>query len=211
MYRSAHDLKGPVSRLLGLCYLGNIDEGKVNLQEYLNKLENTTKEMENMLARLIRVSEIKSHSVVNTEIDIESLTKKIIDQIVPKDVQFIDFYSLNEKHIVSDVFLISTLFESLIQNALDFRNTTKLKHNLLISFEKGVDKEIIRFSNNGIKIDLKFKEQIFEMFFKGTEQSNGVGLGLYIAQIIVVRKLKGKIYLNTENTENTEFVIELPI
>jgi signal transduction histidine kinase len=47
------------------------------------------------------------------------------------------------------------------------------------------------------------------MFFRGSEMSDGSGLGLYIVKKIV-EKLEGKIELRTRYREGTTFTITLP-
>jgi signal transduction histidine kinase len=49
---------------------------------------------------------------------------------------------------------------------------------------------------------------MFEMFYKGSNESQGAGLGLYIVQG-VIKKLNGKISFKT-SMEGTTFTVEIP-
>jgi signal transduction histidine kinase len=69
---------------------------------------------------------------------------------------------------------------------------------------------VISVQDNGIGIPEDMKDQVFDMFFKATEQSNGFGLGLYEANLII-KKLKGNIQINLARKDITEVTIELPI
>lgn len=47
------------------------------------------------------------------------------------------------------------------------------------------------------------------MFYRGTELSDGSGLGLYIVKS-VIEKLKGRIQLHSKISEGTTTIIEIP-
>ena len=67
--------------------------------------------------------------------------------------------------------------------------------------QKGENLEI-RISDNGIGIKDDIRNQIFNMFYRGSEKSTGNGLGLYIVQK-TVNKINGKIDINTGDTGST--------
>jgi K+-sensing histidine kinase KdpD len=68
----------------------------------------------------------------------------------------------------------------------------------------------IYFADNGNGIPQEFSEKIFDMFFKGTNQSSGFGLGLYKAKN-AIEKLGGEIYLyNSSHNHKTVFIISIP-
>ena len=68
----------------------------------------------------------------------------------------------------------------------------------------------IRISDNGEGIATPYKDKIFEMFYRGTTNSNGSGLGLFIAKE-AVEKLNGKIEFTTEYGVGSEFTITVPV
>ncbi len=68
----------------------------------------------------------------------------------------------------------------------------------------------ITLYDNGIGIDESISDRLYDMFFKGHENSKGNGLGLYIVQKSV-QALEGKIELQSEFGKFTRFVVRLPI
>ena len=72
----------------------------------------------------------------------------------------------------------------------------------------------VRFSvlDHGPGIAKEFQSRVFERFFRipGTEESNGVGLGLAIAKEIVVAH-GGNIGLRSAPGEGSEFYFDLPV
>ena len=69
---------------------------------------------------------------------------------------------------------------------------------------------IIIISDNGIGINDESKKNIFKMFFRGTEISDGTGLGLYIAKLNI-DKLNGQIFVeNLVSERGTVFTMIFP-
>ena len=63
--------------------------------------------------------------------------------------------------------------------------------------------------DNGIGISKELQEKIFDMFFRGSENSDGSGLGLYIVKESV-EKLNGTINVNSVPGKGSEFRILIP-
>jgi len=76
-----------------------------------------------------------------------------------------------------------------------------------------VNKGYIRLvvKDNGIGIPESTRQKIFEPFYttKPTGEGN-TGLGLYISYDIIVHKHHGRIKVNSQENEFTEFVLEIP-
>jgi signal transduction histidine kinase len=68
----------------------------------------------------------------------------------------------------------------------------------------------IRIYDNGIGVDQQIRKSMFDMFFKGNEQSKGNGLGLYIVHKSL-QALGGTIEIETEPEVYTRFVIRIPL
>ena len=63
--------------------------------------------------------------------------------------------------------------------------------------------------DNGLGIDSEYKSKIFLMFFRGSEISQGNGLGLYLVKK-AIDKLGGKIEVDSEEGKFTSFSISIP-
>ena len=68
----------------------------------------------------------------------------------------------------------------------------------------------IRIRDNGTGIPLEVKEKMFNPFFTTKPAGEGTGLGLSMSHDIVVKQHGGKIDVDTEPGEFTEFIITLP-
>jgi signal transduction histidine kinase len=63
--------------------------------------------------------------------------------------------------------------------------------------------------DNGIGMDSQVREKVFDMFVKGSEKSQGLGLGLYIVKK-ALSSLQGTIALAKTSFGETEFQFDLP-
>jgi two-component system, NtrC family, sensor histidine kinase KinB len=104
---------------------------------------------------------------------------------------------------------INHVFSNFVSNAARF---SKPGEDIVLSV-KPVGKTI-RFSvlDHGPGIPKEFQQRVFDRFFRipGTEEANGVGLGLAIAKEIVVSH-GGSIGLHSTPGEGSEFYFDLPL
>ncbi len=88
-----------------------------------------------------------------------------------------------------------------LSNALDAYEKQDLKNKyIVISTEVSKDRTLIKVEDNAGGINSANTADIFKPYFTTKDQVGGTGLGLYIAQIIVVQKMNGT--LTASNTPN---------
>ncbi len=80
-YRSAHDLKGPIARLLGLCYIGKMEVKEQKAIEYFSRLEVSAIEMSNLLSRLMQTHEIKTKEIQAETVHIQSVILSVWERL----------------------------------------------------------------------------------------------------------------------------------
>jgi two-component system, NtrC family, sensor kinase len=68
----------------------------------------------------------------------------------------------------------------------------------------------IRIRDNGVGIAPEVKEKMFNPFFTTKPPGEGTGLGLSMSHDIIVKQHGGRIDVETEPGEFTEFTIRLP-
>jgi two-component system, chemotaxis family, sensor kinase Cph1 len=68
----------------------------------------------------------------------------------------------------------------------------------------------IRISDNGVGMHSTVQDQIFEPFFTTKAHKKSLGVGLTIAQEIIVEKHQGEIRCNSQPYQGTEFILEIP-
>jgi signal transduction histidine kinase len=65
-------------------------------------------------------------------------------------------------------------------------------------------------SDNGVGIDANYYDQIFDMFFRANESSQGNGLGLYVVQK-AIEQLNGSLSFESEVGKGSSFWVRIPI
>ncbi|MCX6296989.1 MAG: HAMP domain-containing sensor histidine kinase, partial [Bacteroidetes bacterium] len=113
---------------------------------------------------------------------------------------------LNAFH--SNRFIIETIIQNLIENAVKYQNVNEPESFLKINISDHRDGIQIIVSDNGIGIDQSVQNKIFDMYFKGTESSKGSGLGLYLVKKCV-EKLDGEIILDSKKGKGARFTVLL--
>jgi signal transduction histidine kinase len=211
LYRASHDLRSPVRSILGLCNIAT-HVANPESQDLLQKVTGTVHVMDKLLKKLSVISEINQPSgfsrinVKNTLFNvINSFGDTISENKVDIKVRCDDSLTLDSYPNLFEVVL-----SNIIENALFYslmKNTVNAQ--IEIDAEPQENKIQIVITDNGIGIDSKIKSRLFDMFFKGHENSKGNGLGLYIV-LKSVQALGGEVDVQSEPAQFTKFIITLP-
>jgi signal transduction histidine kinase len=105
---------------------------------------------------------------------------------------------------------LQVIFNNIISNAIKFQHLHELNPCLNIHAEITGELITITFKDNGIGIPPQSLAKVFDMFYRipGTK-GDGAGLGLFMVKEIV-KKLKGKIRIESKVGEGTSIMMELP-
>ena len=212
IYRASHDLKGPISRINGLTSLAKLESSNEQDLKYYDLINLVAKDMNVLLAKLTQVHEVINCEMLKTEIDLHSLIAEVRDTISFVDHENNTHYSFNltkSLQIKSDPFLMTVIFTNIIENALIFKKPKQLDHELKISSDEDHDNYYLTFEDNGIGIKDEHLKKVFDMFYRGSDQSKGNGLGLYLTKMSV-EKLEGKIQIESTFEEFTRVNISIP-
>jgi signal transduction histidine kinase len=213
IYRATHDIRGPLSSLLGLVALTKTEEKHEQIMSNLQMMEKSVKRLDTILLDLLNVSLIKHGKVNLSEIDFTDLLDEIIHSISAAPTTTNHFScskSLTLKRsFKSDRLLLRTIMQNLLENAYKYRNLSIERPEINIRIQEQSAGVKIEIEDNGIGIPEKIQDQVFDMFFRGSMQSPGTGLGLYIVRN-AVDKLGGVIEMKSREGKGTVFTIFLP-
>ncbi|MBI2271479.1 MAG: response regulator [Bacteroidetes bacterium] len=217
IYRSSHDIRQPVSSILGLIELTKkqLNNSQLNNSEttpLIEMMDNCAKRLDNILLQLIEVIRVKDDLPEKSEVDFHSLITDVIDQLKYHTGYEKIKFSVNVENITpfySDESMLISLFQNLIGNAIQYRNYSIPNPFVNINVKNVASGLEILVSDNGIGIKNKLLDQVFEMFYRGTIQSNGLGLGLYLTKNIV-DKLNGIIKIDSVDGKSTTVSVFFP-
>jgi PAS domain S-box-containing protein len=213
IYMYSHDLKGPFSSLQGFVNIAKIEVKDEVALKYIGMFENTTKKLDAILMNLVQITMINRENINISEVDFENAVNEALHKyeniLDYKEVIITSVINIS-RPFVSDPKLIRMILENLIHNSLIFRRKEGVQSTIDITISESEKGEaIISVKDNGIGIPFEIQEDVFDMFFRGSYESKGSGLGLYIVKN-AVEKLNGSIDLSSEYGNYTEFVVKLP-
>ena len=213
IYRTAHDIRGPLARVMGLCNVGLVDVTDTKAKEYLEMLKQNADYLNYILSRLSTAYEIKNIYVEPTNVNISNLIKDVItaiqfhEEIKNTEIQ-IDCNS--DLDITTDYKLLRFVLINLIENGLKFRKKDRFTVSFInIKVECVSSDLIIYISDNGIGISDEYIPYLFDMFSKAAGEFHTPGLGLYMTSLCI-KKMKGNIQL-IQPRELTTFKVTIPI
>lgn len=213
VYSASHDMRAPLSTLLGLLNLAKTSQNPEEIRDYHEKMANRIETMEGFIKDVTDYSRNSRLGIRASKINLLLLTKEIKDSfdflLGEASVDFkIDIDPNLE--LKSDKERVKVILNNLISNAIKYHDSRKDNRFVKVTASVNGNCCIIKVTDNGIGIPSKYQEKIFEMFFRASERSNGSGLGLYILKETVER-LNGQIGCQSEEGSGTTFKITLPM
>ena len=213
VYSVSHDLRAPLSSILGVIEFAETETDEQSMLELLNMLKSSVKKLDGFVLDILNYSRNARVQVESEKIDFNELVSDIV-----RDLRFMNAgnsnvaitIDVNEKAILySDKSRIKMVVSNLLANALRYHDPQKPNPfvNILIQpHDTGI---IISIQDNGIGISRDNHEKIFDMFYRASVMSEGTGIGLYIVKE-TVQKLNGTITLKSEQGIGSDFKVYLP-
>jgi K+-sensing histidine kinase KdpD len=186
IYSVSHNIRSPLASVLGLLDLAARDDQARDrfFSEYFSMMNRSIKKLDDTLREILDIRQV-------IELNLEQL--KYLSgfeniQVQIKVVQDEAFYA--------DKARLSVILCNLISNSIKYRDPSKTENRLSISFLLEKRTAELSVEDNGIGIAEEVLPNVFNMFFRGTEKSDGAGLGLYIVKESV-SKLKGEVTIES--------------
>lgn len=214
----AHDLKSPLSGLLGFTEIlveefDDLDDEEK--REFIGHSHQASKNLMALLENLLEWSRIQigNNAFEPEEVALEPIIEEIFSlfnqNAKSKNIQLVKNID-SEVNVVADQNMIKTILRNLISNGIKFTNDGG---TVSISAEEQNEFIKISVSDSGVGIS---KENINKLFkidggftTPGTTNERGTGLGLVLCKELV-EKNGGKISVESEPGRGTKFIFTLP-
>ena len=211
-YIASHDLQEPLrmvssyTDLLAHRYREQLDE---RADKYIHYITDGAKRMQRLITDLLTYSRVGSQGVQTTPVNLAGVVKSVLDslaRLIQETGATIDVGELPT--VTGDEVQLMQLFQNLIGNAIKFRSERPPR--VTIAAVQCDDRWRVSVRDNGIGIEMRFAERIFQMFQRlhEKERYEGSGIGLSIAKRIVERH-GGRIWLESAVGEGTTFYFTL--
>ena len=213
VYSASHDLSSPLKSILGLINVAKLENPGADQLKYLNMMQTSVNKLESFIEEVIQYSRNARLSIRYESYQFKNFAADILQSyqyVINYDKISFEVEDNTGKPIITDGMRLKIILNNLISNAIKFhRIETNPKPIIKIKREANLKNDVISVEDNGRGIESEYTEKVFEMFFRGTEEVPGSGLGLYILKEIVNR-LNGEVNLKSEVGKGTTFTITLP-
>ncbi len=207
-YVASHDLQEPLraivsfSQLLEDKYQDKLDkDGK----EFIHFVTDGAKNMNTLIKDLLLYSRITTHAQPSKLTNIELILKEAMFNLHESIKESGAVITHDEMPILNvDKTQFIQLFQNLLSNGIKFRRQEPPK--IHIGVRKVNDEWLFSFTDNGIGIESKFFDKLFNIFYRlhTKEEYPGTGIGLPICKKIVQR-YGGKIWVDSELGRGSTF------
>lgn len=213
LYSTSHDLRAPISSILGLTYLGKVELQEEKAKEYLALIEQRVKKLNMIITDILRLSKTKKLDTKFEKIDFNQLLKDTME-----DIQFsrgansirLEYNEHPDNVLISDPNQISNVLANLLSNAVKYHRLNQDDPYIKVNFKKNDHQVIITVEDNGQGIPPQSLNKVFDMFFRASQETEGTGLGLYIVKEALT-KIKGKIDVGSTFGKGTTFTVVLDL
>lgn len=213
IYRSSHDLRGPITTLHGLADLGAHESTDEMTIGYFSQIQSVARHLTGLLDSLMAVTEIRQARLTLKEENIHDIIVKTLSIPAFKTTLTTMDVAIRIKpnfSAVTDATVLSIIMQQLIENVINNRDAAKAPSELSIIVTQDQDTMRITISDNGLGISQTDLPNIFDLYYKGQNNQTRNGIGLYLTRS-AVNKLGGHIDVSSTAGIGTTITISLPI
>jgi signal transduction histidine kinase len=212
VYSASHDLSAPLKSILGLLDIARKDPDKSQTHKYHDYIEKSIHILEEVIKSLISYSRNSLLKVNHEPLNLFEIVNEVADELafLPFSETFEIIIEINQDQIIeSDRQRLKVVLHNLLNNSIKYADYEKPNSYVKVGFTKNENGYEISVTDNGMGISPDQIEKIFEVFYRGTEKSEGSGLGLFIVKE-TLSALDGNIKVSSEIGNETQFIINLP-
>ena len=217
-----HDLRSPLTTVMGYTDLIQKTELNEKQKHYLNQIQKSSEFILRLVNDLLDLSKLEAGKMLieNLSFNPKKLIHDTVNNIIPavknKDVDIsIEISEDTNVQIQSDPFRIKQILANLISNAWKFTEEGEIVIAAALKNQSGENHILeIKVKDSGIGISKEMQENIFEEFSQENssieKRFGGSGLGLAITKRLS-QLLNGEIKLESEQGKGSEFTILIPV
>ncbi|SFH19911.1 PAS domain-containing sensor histidine kinase [Pedobacter insulae] len=213
VYSVSHDLRAPLASILGVIEFTEAETDQSDVVKNLSMIKDSVKKLDGFILDILDYSRNARSDIKSEIIDFNQMLTDSASNLKFMSGEngkvAIKFNVIENSSFHSDWSRLYIILSNLISNAIRYYNPDVETPYVSVTIEICASEAIIVVKDNGIGIDEKFHERIFDMFYRVSKKSVGSGLGLYIVKEAVY-KLGGTIHLASIPGNGTEFKLRIP-
>lgn len=213
LYSTSHDLRSPLSSIKGLLNIARLETTDDKILRYFGMMIDRVDKLDFFIKDIIDYSKNARTEIRQEQVDFNSLLAEVTENLKylegAESIHFENDVRVGHA-VIADKSRLSVVLNNLMANAIKYHDPRKEKQWIEVQVTNSDKTLKLSVSDNGLGIDPEHKQKIFEMFYRGTIQSKGSGLGLYIVKE-TISKLKGTIRVESTPGQGSSFFITLPV
>ena len=210
----SHEIRTPLNAIVGFSdMLANEPEfSDEERQEFVDIINTNTKLLLKLVGDVLELSRIESGNLSFT-FQRESVCRLLDDVyqthslLIRPPLQFLKDFPPENVQVNVDPMRLTQVLTNFLNNANKFTKGGSIR--LGYCCPSGMSEVHLYVEDTGIGIPHSEQKMIFERFYKRSEFSQGVGLGLSIC-VLIVEKMGGRIELQSEEGRGSRFTVVLP-
>lgn len=210
----SHEIRTPLNAIVGFSdMLANEPEfSNEERQEFVDIINTNTKLLLKLVGDVLELSRIESGNLSFT-FQRESVCRLLDDVyqthslLIRPPLQFLKDFPPEDVQVNVDPMRLTQVLTNFLNNANKFTKGGSIR--LGYCCPSGMSEVHLYVEDTGIGIPHSEQKMIFERFYKRSEFSQGVGLGLSIC-VLIVEKMGGCIELQSEEGRGSRFTVVLP-
>ena len=212
VYSASHDLRAPLSSLLGLINISKLSTDAEESKQYLTMMEGRITHLDGFIKEIIDYSRNSRLQVGEDTVNLRNLVTDVIDNLRFSEHASqikIEVLVSSDAQVTTDANRLKVILTNLISNSIRYADFTKKNPLIQVEAIANATETRILVRDNGQGIAKEHHDKIFDMFYRASDNSNGSGLGLYIVAETLER-INGSIELSSEPGTGSTFVVVLP-
>ncbi len=184
LYRSSHDLRAPLTTILGVVDILKRERDPANTEKYIDYIHDRVLKADSVINDIIHLRRGQKSQIVQVEINVNELMEELIRRYETLWTGRIKFERMFDPEAIvrSDVDRVSVALDNVITNAMTYRRSEDNEPWVRLETKRTADGVSIAISDNGQGIAEKHLTRIYDMFYRANMQSEGSGLGLYMVK-----------------------------
>ena len=210
----SHEIRTPLNAIVGFSdMLANEPEfSNEERQEFVDIINTNTKLLLKLVGDVLELSRIESGNL--SFIFQRESVRQLLDDVyqthsllIRPPLQFLKDFPPEDVQVNVDPMRLTQVLTNFLNNANKFTKEGSIR--LGYCCPSGMSEVHLYVEDTGIGIPHSEQKMIFERFYKRSEFSQGVGLGLSIC-VLIVEKMGGRIELRSEEGRGSRFTVVLP-
>lgn len=211
-YSVSHDLRDPLTGVLSAIKLALEFDSVDRIHQILALMESSILKLNGYINSLHDYYLLKRGELTISEIDFEALFEylRTFYSIYTQNNN-VEFRTVvNQKNeFKSDETALKLILHNLLSNAFKYQKRDDDHKLVALSVTVEGSSAILQARDSGIGIAKENIGEIFKLFFRGSDQAEGTGFGLYNVKTALA-KLQGEIEVESIEGEGTTFTVVIP-